>query len=175
MGAADMTAAAGRFVVEDLPFLAAAGMAVGGALLAVTLRSVFRAALGLMLSLFGIAGLFLIQHAEFMAVVQMLVYVGGVSVLIVFAIMLTEREGSTQNVSLQRGLLLPAVVIAVALAGVAAFAVLRAPFIDPPASTVGARDLGLAFLGPFLVPFEAVSVLLLVAVIGALLIAREHD
>ena len=170
-----MAGGLGRFIVEDLPFLAAAGLAVGGGVLAVSLRSVFRSALGLMLSLFGVAGLFLIQRAEFMAVVQLLVYVGGVSVLIVFAIMLTEREGSTQNVTLQRGLIVPAVLIAAALAGSAALAVSRAPFIDPPSSTVTARDLGLAFLGSFLVPFEAVSVLLLVAVIGALLIAREHD
>lgn len=175
MGGADVMSSAGRFIAEDLPFLVAATMAVGGAVLAVGLRSVFRAALGLMLSLFGVAGLFLIQHAEFMAVVQLLVYVGGVSVLIVFAIMLTEREGSTQDVTLQRGLIVPAVVIAAALAGVAALATSRAPFIDPPASTVGARDLGLAFLGPFLVPFEAVSILLLVAVLGALLIAREPE
>ena len=162
-------------MAADLAFLAAAGLALGGGILAVTLRSVFRSALGLMVSLFGVAGLFLIQRAEFMAVVQLLVYVGGVSVLIVFAIMLTEREGSAQSVSLHRGLMLPAAVIAAAITGLAGLAVLRAPFIDPPASTVAARDLGLAFLGAFLVPFEAVSVLLLVAVIGALYIAREAD
>src|SRR5687768_12552593 len=127
----------------DIAFLAAAGLALGGGVLAVTLHSVFRAALGLMLSLFGVAGLFLIQRAEFMAVVQMLVYVGGVSVLIVFAIMLTEREGSAQAVTLQRGLVLPGLLIGGAIAGLSAMAILRAPFIDPPAATVAARDLGL--------------------------------
>ncbi len=159
----------------DLAFLVAAGLALAGGVLAVTLRSVFRAALGLMLSLFGVAGLFLVQRAEFMAVVQLLVYVGGVSVLIVFAIMLTEREGSAQAVTVQRGMVLPAVLVAGSLAALTGVAVARAPFIDPPAASVSARDLGLAFLGPFLVPFEAVSVLLLVAVIGALVIARGKD
>jgi NADH-quinone oxidoreductase subunit J len=157
----------------EIAFAVFAAMALGGGVVAVGARNVFRAALGLMLSLFGVAGLFLLQRAEFLAVVQVLVYVGGVSVLIVFAIMLTEREGSVLRVTLNRGLVMPAIVLGAGLALACCWAVARAPFVDPPPAAVSARDLGASLLNQFLVPFEAVSLLLLVALVGGLVIARE--
>jgi NADH:ubiquinone oxidoreductase subunit 6 (subunit J) len=157
----------------ELAFGVLALLALGGGVIAVGARNLFRAALGLMLSLFGVAGLFLLQRAEFMAVVQVLVYVGGVCVLVVFAIMLTEREGSVLQVTLNRGLLVPAVLLGSALGLGSAYAVVRAGVVDPPLAAVTARELGTSLLNQFLVPFEAVSLLLLVAVVGGLLIARE--
>ncbi|MEK7475945.1 MAG: NADH-quinone oxidoreductase subunit J [Candidatus Coatesbacteria bacterium] len=157
----------------EAAFAVFALMALAGGFLAVVVRNVFRAALGLMLSLFGVAGLFLLQRAEFLAVVQVLVYVGGVSVLIIFAIMLTEREGSVLRVTLNRGLVMPGIVLGTVLALATAWAVVRAPFVDPPPAAVSARDLGGSLLNQFLVPFEAVSLLLLVALVGGLVIARD--
>lgn len=160
-------------MLPEAVFAVLAAITLGGAVVSVAAHSIFRAALGLMVSLFGVAGLFLLQRAEFLAIVQILVYVGGVSVLIVFAIMLTEREGSQQEVTVNRGMAMPAALLGLALAGGLTAAILRAPLGDSPPAAVTAADLGAAFLGQFLVPFEAVSVLLLVAVIGALLIARD--
>ena len=94
-------------MLPEVAFTVLTALTLGGALVAVGVHSIFRAALGLMLSLFGVAGLFLLQRAEFLAIVQVLVYVGGVSVLIVFAIMLTEREGSRQDVTVNPGMRVP--------------------------------------------------------------------
>ncbi len=156
-------------------FAVLAAVTLFGALAAVTAAGLFRAALGLMLSLFGIAGLFMLQRAEFLAIVQVLVYVGGVSVLIVFAILLTEREGGHTEHNTNRAMAIPAALIAggfaVALAGLVAASPVFAT--APDAAAWNAADLGRAFVGPYLVPFEAVSLLLLVALIGALLIAKE--
>ncbi len=155
----------------EVAFAALAAMALGGGVLAVVAAGLFRSAIGLMISLMGIAGLFLAQRAEFLAVVQILIYVGGVSVLIVFAILLTERDGKMQ-VLLNR--LAPmAAVVGAALACGLALAIWGSGLADAPPAAVTAADLGGAFLNQFLVPFEAVSLLLLVALVGALVIARE--
>jgi len=158
-------------MLPEAAFAVFAAMAVGGGLIAVIARSVFRAALGLMLSLFGVAGLYLLQRAEFLAVVQVLVYVGGVSVLIVFAVMLTEREGSVLKVTLNRGLVAPAAALGGGFWLVTTWAAARTPFVNPPPAAVSAREIGTSLLNQFLLPFEAVSLLLLVALVGALVIA----
>lgn len=156
----------------EAAFGAVAALALGGAVAAVASGSLFRSALGLMASLLGIAGLFLLQRAEFLAVVQVLIYVGGVSVLIVFAIVLTERQGP-MRVALSR-LAPAAAVIGAALAlGMSVMVWNSGLAVDAPPSAVTAADLGGGFLNQFLVPFEAVSLLLLVALVGALVVARE--
>lgn len=156
-------------------FAVLAGATLGGAMIAVAATSLFRAALGLMLSLFGVAGLFLLQRAEFLAVVQILVYVGGVSVLIVFAILLTEREGGHTEHNTNRRMAVPAALLAAGFAAALIALISGSPIFStaPDAAPWTAKSLGLAFVGPYLVPFEAVSLLLLVALVGALLIARE--
>lgn len=156
----------------EAAFLAVAALALLGGFVAVASPSLFRSALGLMGCLLGIAGLFLLQRAEFLAVVQVLIYVGGVSVLIVFAIVLTERAEPMQ-VALNR--LAPvAAVVGTALAlGLALLVWQSGLAADAPPAGVTAADLGAGFLNQFLVPFEAVSLLLLVALVGALVIARD--
>jgi len=156
-------------------FAVLAGATLAGALIAVAAASLFRAALGLMLSLFGVAGLFLLQRAEFLAVVQILVYVGGVSVLIVFAILLTEREGGHTEHNTNRRMAVPAGLLAAGFAAALITLISGSPVFStaPDVALWTAKSLGLAFVGPYLVPFEAVSLLLLVALVGALLIARE--
>jgi NADH-quinone oxidoreductase subunit J len=159
----------------DVVFAVLAGITLFGAIVAVGAASLFRAALGLMLSLFGVAGLFLLQRAEFLAVVQVLVYVGGVSVLIVFAILLTEREGGQTEHNTNRRMAVPAALLAAGFAIALAGLISGSPVFAaaPDAATWTAASLGRAFVGMYLVPFEAVSLLLLVALVGALLIARE--
>jgi len=155
-------------------FVVLSAMTLGGALIAVTVSNLFRAALGLMLSLVGVAGLFLLQQAEFLAVLQVMVYVGGVSVLIVFAIMLTERGRTAMAVSVNPRLAVAGGFVAAVLAGSLAIFLWKSDLGSSPASSVAARDIGHAIMREYVVPFEALGMLLLAALIGALFIAREE-
>jgi len=156
----------------EAAFLALAATALGGGIIAVGSSSLFRSALGLMLSLVGVAGLFLVQNAEFLAVVQVLVYVGGVSVLIVFAIMLTERLAVLAPAPGPRRQFAygAAAVIALLFAATS----LRSSLPESALSEVSVKQIGAALLTDFLVPFEAVGLLLLVALVAAVLIAGEE-
>lgn len=157
----------------ELAFAAVSVLTLLGGAVAVGAPSLFRSALGLMISLLGVAGLFLLQRAEFLAVVQVLIYVGGVSVLIVFAILLTERSGPMQ-VSLNRAAPVAAVIGTALALGLALVVWQSGLAPDAPPAGVSASDLGVGFLNAFLIPFEAVSLLLLVALVGALVIAKEE-
>lgn len=156
-------------------------VAVLGAITVVTVRNVFYAAVALVAALIAVAGLFLTLEADFLALVQILVYVGAIAVLIVFAIMLTSevQRGSRANALWPMALMVGVLVFA----GLA-LAVTRANWPiatgqTPVSPTVGAAaDAGLklpdVLFSTFLFPFELVGLLLLVATIGAIVIARER-
>jgi NADH-quinone oxidoreductase subunit J len=140
----------------------------------VIVRNVFRAALALILCFAAVAGLYVTLSADFLAAVQILIYVGGISVLILLAIMLTHNvpQGSPAN-----RLRLPAFLMAAALLGLLVFAVINTAFpvstTPPLESTTSA--LGQLLLGGngYVLPLEIAGVLLLAAVIGAIVMARE--
>ncbi len=156
-------------------FVLSAVTLISGALV-VTTRSLFRSALWLVLAFFGIAGLFILLNAEFLAVAQVLIYVGAISTLIIFAIMLSRgvMDPDARRFNSQWGL--------VAGFGAVFFVLLAAILtrVQWPI-TMGAvppdaiQQLGSDFVGPFVVPFEVASVLLVVAMIGAIIIARERE
>ena len=142
-----------------------------GAVWVVTLTNLFRAALSLGVVLLGVAGLFLFLHAEFLAFVQILVYVGAILTLVVFAVMLTARmaDVSVARASRPAG---PAAVVSIGLFLALVWLILRVPW---PALT-GGRDISLHELGRTLVttlvlPFEVISVVLVAAMIGAIAVA----
>jgi NADH-quinone oxidoreductase subunit J len=156
-------------------FVLSAVTLISGALV-VTTRSLFRSALWLILTFFGIAGLFILLHAEFLAVAQVLIYVGAISTLIIFAIMLSRgvMDPGAQRFNSQWGL--------VAGFGAVFFVLLSAILMrvrwpaspgEPPAGVI--EQLGADFVGPYVIPFEVASVLLVVAMIGAIIIARERE
>ena len=165
----------------EIVFWLLATVSVGGAALVVRLRSIFRAALMLVVSFLGVAGIFAMANAEFLAVAQVLVYGGGVAVLIIFAVMMTRdvdqgnQATSVQPVALAVGAaLLGALVYSVAQAEWALLpdslpAPLAAVFVDAPAR------LGRLLLSDYALAFEAAGVLLLAAVIGALSLVREQN
>ncbi len=146
-------------------------------LFCVTTRNMFHAALYLVISLFGVASMFAMLEASFLAAAQLIVYVGAVAILIIFAVMLTRGGAGTQpatrQFNTQAGL--AAVVTVVTL-----FILLRVvPFFNYPVqvATVPAdilTQLGQALVGDFVLPFEVASILLLAALIGAIYIARER-
>ncbi len=140
----------------------------------VTLRSLFHAALALAAVLVGIAGIFIALRAEFLAMVQILVYVGAVMTLVIFAVMLTERLGdkTVQQNNQQSWLALIGIV---AFVSILARVIMQAPWPIQPQNAnflVDTAMLGKVLLGPFVFPFEVISVVLIAALIGAIVVAK---
>ncbi len=140
-------------------------------------RNLFRAALFLVLSFVGVAGFYILLEAEFLAMVQLLVYVGAISILIIFAIMLSRRLMSPEFKARNEQWLV-ALVSAAALFILLVFILLQVNWpaelsIVPP-NTI--EQLGIALVSPdhFVLVFEVASVLLLVALVGAVIVARDR-
>ena len=159
----------------SVAFWVLASVAVLAALAVVLLRDVFRAALSLILCFLMVAGIYLTLSADFLAAVQILVYVGAISVLIILAIMLTRevQQGSPSN-----RFRLPAFLVALLFLAGIAFAVLRTPWqisSAPPLEPTTPAIAGLLFgEGGFILPVEIAPVLLLAAILGAIVLVRER-
>jgi NAD(P)H-quinone oxidoreductase subunit 6 len=157
-----------------LAFYGLAALALGcGALVAFS-RNMLHAALSLLGTLAGVAGLYLFLGADFLGIAQLLVYVGGILVLLLFAVLLTTRIGDVRasNTSLGRWAAAPlAAAVAAGLVWLVAAGV-RWPLTEAVAAPTTAR-LGDAFLREYLLPFELASIVLLMALVGAMVIARR--
>ena len=163
----------------DLVFAALAVLTAGSGLLAVTSRQVVHAALWLVVTLGSLAGVYLVLGAEVVALVQVLVYVGAVVVLVLFALMLTRAPiGDSDDLDSPL-----AVRIGGALAGVAVTGLvggtLIAAFGDETIVVRGERgqalSVGEVLFASWVLPFELLSLLLLAALVGALAISRGAD
>ena len=161
--------------LTQVAFFVMAAIALVGAFLAVSLRNLVRSALGLILSFMGVAGLYFILEAEFIGVIQILIYVGAISILILFAIMLT-RGLMTSTASSQNSQWIGAALISVLMFVVLGGVVVGTNWvISPIATNVDfIPKLGTELMTTYLLPFEAVSLLLLAALVGAIVIAREE-
>jgi NADH-quinone oxidoreductase subunit J len=161
-------------VGASVAFWVLASIAVLAALSVVLLRDVFRAALSLILCFLMVAGLYLTLSADFLAAVQILIYVGAISVLIILAIMLTRevQRGSPSN-----RFRLPAFFVAVLFFAGIAYAMLNTPWqisSTPPLEPTTPAIAGLLFgQGGFILPVEIAPVLLLAAILGAIVLVRE--
>ncbi|GII02371.1 NADH-quinone oxidoreductase subunit J family protein [Planobispora takensis] len=159
---------------QEIVFLLLGVMAVGSALLVVTTRQLVHAALWLVVCLGALAGCYLVLTAEFVAWVQVLIYVGAVVVLLLFGIMLT-RAPIGRAADLDSGNRVVAAVVAIATAVVLVtvvvdgFRTAYAP-LDPGAGS--AKEIGATIFRNWVLPFEALSILLLAALIGAIVISR---
>lgn len=153
-------------------------LSAAGALLVLTARRVMYAGLGLMLALSGLAGLYALHNAPFLALTQILVYVGGILILILFAIMFTRKA----NVQAAKKTWL-GIFAGLSMAALLAYALLPAilPFknLTDAKSTASAVDLnttqevGVQLLTTFLLPFELAAILLLVVLVGAVWLAAR--
>ena len=188
-------------LITDVAFWVIAASSIVAAIAVVQLRDLFRSALFLVVSFLGVAGMFVLLRAEFLAVVQVLIYIGAISVLIIFAILMTRdvAQGNPSN-----HLRLPAAVLAILFFLVTAFVAFNTEWnlIDDAFPTAAAAE-GVAtadgqtlaaetavlveevysdtiptiaglLLQDFVLAFEVASVLLLAAVIGALALVRER-
>lgn len=164
---------------SDLAFLIISGLTLLAALGVVFSRNIVHSALCLVVTFVGVAGLFFNLGAVFLGLVQILVYAGAISVLIIFAIMLVMRGEASQtnrfNLSLGThlwGVYITALLTA-ALFAVAWFSQFAQVKDLPVTDTVGA--LAVLMLGKYVVAFEVAAILLLVAVVGAIILARGAE
>lgn len=149
---------------------------VTAAMVVVTTRNIVHAAVLLGASFTGVAGIYLLLDAPFIAGAQVLIYVGAITVLILFALMMTAQTVMRESRADRPWRLLAGVLSLVLFAGVL-FPTIRAAEWAPGGDTAG-RDtlayLGSGLLGTYLVAFEVASVLLLVALVGAIVLAKEE-
>ena len=148
----------------------------GGALLAVLSTRIIRSVTGLALCSIGLAGLYYFLHSPFLALMEILIYVGAVCVTIIFGVMLTEPDEPAPQETHRHEIWwggLALVVSAGIFAGVARLS-LGGPWPAPTATAADGsiRAIGIALLTTYSLPFELISVVLLVAILGALAIAR---
>lgn len=173
-------------MMDAIFFYTFALLAIAGAILTITRTNAVHSALSLICSLIGVAGLFLLQKAEFLFAVQILLYIGGVTVLFLFVIMLVNLDEAVKLRQFNRHWALALVaVLSVGLlivGGIAQYQhqqVARADWAiaaSAQKSTEGNTErIADVLFSQYLVPFEATSLLLIVAVIGAVLLARKRE
>ena len=168
---------------QTIAFFIVALLSVGGALGVVLSRNLIHGALYLIVSLFGGAGMFILLSAPFLAAVQVLVYIGAIAILIIFAVMLTRSMTNIREI-FNRQWWLSAVVAVLLFVLLVVGGILPAwgeggtnpniPVSDGATTTV---DLGVALVdgNQYVLPFEVASLLLTAAMIGAILIARDNE
>jgi len=179
-------------ILMNLSFVIMAAITLGGALGVVLARKVFHSALFLVLSFMGVAGLYILLEAEFIAGVQVMVYVADIAVLILFAVMLTPHRLELEHVAAgnqQRWWALVAVGVFFVLLLMPLFMPFFTLSLSPPGLTPtqpvawslspanplpdSITELGKALMGPYMLPFEVLGVLLLAVLVGAVFVGRD--
>jgi NADH-quinone oxidoreductase subunit J len=162
-------------------FYAFALLTLGGGVLTITRRSAVHSAIWLIVSLLGVAGLYLMQQAEFLFAVQIVLYIGGIMVLFLFVIMLVNLDEAARQkqfnkqwwIALAAVVLVGAEVVYFLKAGAGAFQ-LPPPAAAAPGSQEGnVQQIADVLFRQYLVPFEAASLLLLVAIVGSVILAKK--
>jgi NADH-quinone oxidoreductase subunit J len=161
-------------VIAQLVFFLIAALTLTAAFLSVLVRNIFHAALSLVGTFFGVAAIYLMLEAEFLAIVQVLIYIGAIAVLILFAVMLTRGLMKQDTISFNKQWAWAALAVSTLFLGMFILA-LQVPWLQSGAAVYmdTVPFLGQQLLTTYLLPFEVVSVLLLAALVGAFIIARE--
>jgi len=160
----------------DLVFFVFALITLLSAFIVVFSRNIMYAAFALLFTFFGVAGLYVLLQADFLAVTQILIYVGGILVLLLFGVMLTNK---VVNVEIKTGTLqtVPALILVAVVAGSLAglfYSMWRGAGIPQEAARPTTKILGELLMTSYLLPFEIASVILLVALVGAAMTARRN-
>ena len=143
------------------------------ALLTVTSRDIFHSAVWLAMTLLSIAGVYFYLNAEFLGVIQILVYVGGIITLFAFAIKLTAKIGDHAVKQTNEQVVISAIASLVFL-----FILFKVIGLNPwletgmPQTTISLQQLGQSLMGPYVLPFEFISVILLGVMVGAIIIGK---
>jgi NADH:ubiquinone oxidoreductase subunit 6 (subunit J) len=158
---------------DDVLFVIFATIMIGTALLVVTMKDIIRCGLAMMVSFAGLAGLYVLLGSSLMAAAQVLVYIGAISVLILFAIMLTQSKAAPAKLVFQTQ------AVAGAVAAIVLVLLMAITVTATDWGEVGERlrtatdELATVLFNEYVLPFEVVSVLLLAAVIGGVFLARR--
>ena len=160
--------------MAEMLFWLIAVLTIASAAMVVLNNQLLYSAIALLFTLFGVAGLYIYLWADFIAGVQLLVYIGGINVLIIFGIMLTNRISSIRlsQTNVQQGV---GGVVSFWLLILISMVITKTPWYQTtsaePSSTV--REVGTLLMTKYILPFEAISLLLLGALIGAALLSKE--
>ncbi len=171
--------------VEQIIFYALAAMVLGSALLVVTIRNLVRSIFLFFVSLISLSGLYIFASADFIAIAQIVIYVGGVLVLMLFAFLLSNKEllnnlsqpvNRLINISSLPGFLLASVFLFVLISAILNTEISWLGYVQqnhfqPGDNTV--HNIGISIMTRYLLPFEAVSIFLMMALIGAAHLARR--
>jgi NADH-quinone oxidoreductase subunit J len=167
-------------LVEYAAFLSVSGLALLGGLGAVTARRVFPACMWLLLSLLGVAGMYALLAGHMMVAVQILIYAGAITVLIIFAVMLLQRATGriimAENQHLIGGAIAAGFVAVLIMLGVLVTRFEPIFRTDNPTTFAGqnVQLIGHLLMTKYLLPFEIISVVLLAALVGAMVLARRE-
>jgi NADH-quinone oxidoreductase subunit J len=169
-------------LTDTILFYIFALLVLGGGVLTITRRSAMHAAISLIVSLLGVAGLYLLQQAEFLFAVQIILYVGGIMLLFIFVIMLVNLDEAAKMRQFNKQWLIALVAVAAVGAQVAYFIRkgsdsfhFAAPMaIAAPAGLGNTEQIADTLFGEYLLPFEIASILLLVAVVGSVVMAKKR-
>ena len=166
-------------MLELITFILLSALALVSAVLVITRRNAVHSAIWLTVTLFAVSGIYLLQHAEFLFAVQVILYVGGIMVLFLFVIMLVDIDVAIKQARFARQWQV-ALVTAVLLLAIVGFALYNhgqglnlpaRPMVSAPAQNTQA--VGMALYQNYMLPVEIASVLLLVAMVGAVIMAKR--
>jgi NADH-quinone oxidoreductase subunit J len=169
-------------LMDTILFYLFALLVLGGGIMTITRRSAVHSAMSLIVSLLGVAGLYLLQRAEFLFAVQIVLYVGGIMLLFLFVIMLVNLDRAAKERQFNRQW---AVALAASLAagtmllwfiskGAASFHIAEAVATPVTGATGNVEAIADSLFREYLLPFELASVLLLVAVVGSVVMAKKR-
>jgi NADH-quinone oxidoreductase subunit J len=168
-------------MTDALFFYLFAALVLGGAIFTVTRRSAVHSAISLIVSLIGVAGLYLLQQAEFLFAVQIVLYVGGIMVLFLFVIMLVNLDQAAKQRQFSRQWLVALACVVVVGAEITYFMRKGAGTFQLPkvpaaavATEGNTEQIATVLFSQYLLPFEIASVLLLVAVVGSVVMAKKR-
>ena len=158
---------------SNVGFFLLAALTLGSAFVVALSKNIIHSTVGLLGTFTGVAGLYITLSADFLAAVQILVYVGGTLTLILFAVMLTSRIEEVRRSNTSFALWPAALVLLFVLAVLTKVARTTAWGAEARSALPSTARLGHAFLGEYLLPFELASIVLLAALIGAVVLARR--
>ena len=165
----------GGVIIADIVFIGLAAILLIAAVLAVWLKNVFYNALALILCLFCVAGLFIYLNSEFLAIMEVIIYIGAISIAIIFAIMLSRPMFQQHEKRDLKKILRSLVISALLFFGITkTIRLTQWPQISVEGD-YSMRAIGKMFLGESVLPFEVVSLILLIAIIGAHVISNTKD
>jgi NADH-quinone oxidoreductase subunit J len=163
-------------ILSQIVFYFFAAMTVGSALVVVFSRNLIHNAFALLFTFFGVAALYVLLGADFLAGAQMVIYVGGILILLIFGVMLTHKLSDLQLKS-ETFQFWPGLVLACVVFGSLVFVMLKTAWHKPVAQELvpTTEAIGKLFMTDYVLPFEVASVFLLIALIGAAMIVRKRS